>query len=196
MSGYKILLFQKIIKSTRSRGGEERDSTMEREHERAVAVYSRLKFSRLFFSTLLAISKEKCTGLPEAQKLIAQLQELLPILTRTIDLGVTPPTCTEEGIDYPTITGFEPLVNQRLLPPTFPRYTKIRSRSDTWDYIGELLQRLVTICSVTEHTFLHNTLVSISDFKLKCKPSAGTSSTVLLSNVTVYDPGRGWSTLY
>jgi len=38
--------------------------------------------------------------------------------------------------------GFEPLINQRLLPPTFPRYTTIRSRAETVDYLGGLTQRL------------------------------------------------------
>jgi len=38
--------------------------------------------------------------------------------------------------------GFEPLINQRLLPPTFPRYTKIRSREDTVDYFTGLIHRL------------------------------------------------------
>jgi len=38
--------------------------------------------------------------------------------------------------------GFEPLINQRLLPPTFPRYTAIRSREETVEYFAGLVERL------------------------------------------------------
>ena len=63
--------------------------------------------------------------------------------------------------DYPTIMGFEPLLNQRLLPPTFPRYTKIRGRDDTLAYLEGLVSRLQTVCAVTELSGLHATLVSV-----------------------------------
>jgi hypothetical protein len=33
------------------------------------------------------------------------------------------------------LSGFEPLANQRLLPPTFPRVTEIRERSSALRYI-------------------------------------------------------------
>lgn len=64
--------------------------------------------------------------------------------------------------DYPTIMGFEPLINQRLLPPTFPRYTVIRSRAESLDYIASLLQRLHTVTMVTELTSLHAALVILN----------------------------------
>lgn len=64
--------------------------------------------------------------------------------------------------DYPTIMGFEPLINQRLLPPTFPRYTVIRSRAESLGYITSLLQRLHTVTMVTELTSLHAALVILN----------------------------------
>ena len=63
-------------------------------------------------------------------------------------------------VDYPTIMGFEPLVNQRLLPPTFPRYTKIRSREDTLDYIEKLVDRLRMVAHVPDNQALHSVIVS------------------------------------
>lgn len=62
--------------------------------------------------------------------------------------------------DYKTIMGFEPLVNQRLLPPTFPRYTKIREREEAWEYMETLMSRLNYICAVTELTNIHVILVT------------------------------------
>ena len=59
--------------------------------------------------------------------------------------------------------GFEPLVNQRLLPPTFPRYTKICSRDSTMTYIKALLSRIKELIHVIPVTDLHATIVSYSN---------------------------------
>lgn len=61
--------------------------------------------------------------------------------------------------DYPTIMGFEPLVNQRLLPPTFPRYTVIRSREEALGHIEGLLYRLQIVTTVPELTTFHIIMV-------------------------------------
>jgi len=47
-----------------------------------------------------------------------------------------------ETVGERCMMGFEPLINQRLLPPTFPRYTAILSRDDTVEYFAGLAQRL------------------------------------------------------
>ena len=69
--------------------------------------------------------------------------------------------CILVSADHPTILGFDPLVNQRLLPPTFPRYTKIKSRSEALEYFEELLNRLKVVCKITSHTSFHSALVSL-----------------------------------
>lgn len=51
------------------------------------------------------------------------------------------------------------MVNQRLLPPTFPRYTKIKPRSEALEYIDELLNRLKTVSKITGYTGFHGALV-------------------------------------
>ena len=56
--------------------------------------------------------------------------------------------------------GFEPLVNQRLLPPTFPRYAKIIKREDMVAYFGKLIERIKTVCDVINTTNLHGILVN------------------------------------
>ena len=62
--------------------------------------------------------------------------------------------------------GFEPLVNQRLLPPTFPRYTKIKTREETMEYSLGLVDRLKAICGITEIANLHVALVG-KDWNLR-----------------------------
>lgn len=55
--------------------------------------------------------------------------------------------------------GFDPMVNQRLLPPTFPRYTKIKPRIDALEYLLELISRFKMVTKITNHTGFHAALV-------------------------------------
>jgi hypothetical protein len=55
--------------------------------------------------------------------------------------------------------GFEPQVNQRLLPPTFPRYTQLRSRADAINNLIQLMDRLKAMCKIKDHTNFHSALV-------------------------------------
>jgi len=56
--------------------------------------------------------------------------------------------------------GFEPQVNQRLLPPTFPRYTQIRSRVEALKHLVQLMERIKLLCKIKDHTNFHTALVS------------------------------------
>ena len=56
--------------------------------------------------------------------------------------------------------GFEPLINQRLLPPTFPRYTVIHSRDAAVHYLETLLQRLRVTTTVLKTATVQEVLVS------------------------------------
>lgn len=62
--------------------------------------------------------------------------------------------------DHPIMMGFEPLVNQRLLPPTFPRYAKIIKREDMVAYFRKLIERIKAVCEVISITNLHGILVN------------------------------------
>lgn len=61
--------------------------------------------------------------------------------------------------NYPNIMGFDPMVNQRLLPPTFPRYTKIKPRLEALKYLDELLNRFRTVTMITNQNGFHAALV-------------------------------------
>lgn len=153
----------RVIKNTRSTAGQEDNTDRQDIHKMALAEYSRIKFSRLFLVTLQAFCREKFV-VADVQKYLGQLSELLPTMRETISLGTQPELTEEANCDYPTIMGFEPLLNQRLLPPTFPRYTKIRGRDDTLAYLEGLVSRLQTVCAVTELSGLHSTLDFFLEF--------------------------------
>jgi hypothetical protein len=46
--------------------------------------------------------------------------------------------------------GFEPSVNQRLLPPTFPRFIRIYSFDSTCEYLSDLFEKLTEACKISE----------------------------------------------
>lgn len=66
--------------------------------------------------------------------------------------------------------GFSPSVNQRLLPPTFPRYTKIKDRTETLCYLEELSQNLKLACKVIHCTNYQSTLNFFMEFSKKSGP--------------------------
>lgn len=107
---------------------------------------------------LISINQNICT----CEDLVDQWME-------TIDLGIKPLDKTDVNVDhskpdYPTILGFEPLINQRLLPPSFPRYTKIKSRPDTVSYLKMLLLRFKRLFRISELAKLGDIIKFLNDF--------------------------------
>lgn len=58
--------------------------------------------------------------------------------------------------------GFSPTVNQRILPPTFPRYTKIKARDVSISFFEELVQRTKQACKIIHCVNYHSALVKSS----------------------------------
>lgn len=110
----------------------------------------------------------------DCQRLLMTASDQLIIMKETVQLG--PPTgkIFEVRINYlleiflgenELTPGFEPLINQRLLPPTFPRYTKIKPKAEALNYFSEMVDRFKTITKIQSITSLHQVLVSGSKFK-------------------------------
>uniref|UniRef100_A0A674A7H2 N-alpha-acetyltransferase 35, NatC auxiliary subunit n=1 Tax=Salmo trutta TaxID=8032 RepID=A0A674A7H2_SALTR len=103
------------------------------------------------------------SSVSEAQKLMQQAADLLPALRSSIEHGIQSQNDTTKG-DHPIMMGFEPLVNQRLLPPTFPRYAKIIKREEMVNYFSKLIDRIKTVCEVINTTNLHGILDFFCEF--------------------------------
>ncbi|XP_035667068.1 N-alpha-acetyltransferase 35, NatC auxiliary subunit-like isoform X1 [Branchiostoma floridae] len=150
------------VKSTRCKQGEERDPQTELEHEQNVALQSRMKFCRLLLTALIAFNKPQCSGVTDGKRLLIQAGELLEVMKKTVHHGAHPDETATP--DFPIIMGFEPLVNQRLLPPTFPRYTKIIGREAAMEYFQGLLNRLGQVCEVVNISSIHTVLDFFIEF--------------------------------
>uniref|UniRef100_A0A8C9G3F8 N-alpha-acetyltransferase 35, NatC auxiliary subunit n=1 Tax=Pavo cristatus TaxID=9049 RepID=A0A8C9G3F8_PAVCR len=149
--------------STRSRQGEERDPEVELEHQQCLAVFSRVKFTRVLLTVLIAFTKKETSAVAEAQKLMTQAADLLSAIHNSLHHGIQAQNDTTKG-DHPIMMGFEPLVNQRLLPPTFPRYAKIIKREEMVSYFSKLIDRIKTVCEVVNLTNLHCILDFFCEF--------------------------------
>uniref|UniRef100_A0A3Q2YVU3 N-alpha-acetyltransferase 35, NatC auxiliary subunit n=2 Tax=Hippocampus comes TaxID=109280 RepID=A0A3Q2YVU3_HIPCM len=154
---------QRKVKSTRSRQGEQRNPEVELEHQQYLALFNRIKFTRLLLTALIAFTKKETSSVGEAQKLVAQAADLLSAIHSSVQHGIQSQNDTTKG-DHPIMMGFEPLVNQRLLPPTFPRYAKIIKREDMVAYFGKLIERIKTVCDVINTTNLHGILDFFCEF--------------------------------
>nr|XP_036879422.1 N-alpha-acetyltransferase 35, NatC auxiliary subunit isoform X2 [Manis javanica] len=219
---------QRRVKSTRSRQGEERDPEVELEHQQCLAVFSRVKFTRVLLTVLIAFTKKETSAVAEAQKLMVQAADLLSAIHNSLHHGIQAQNDTTKGgilpkreaegdwtytsgegdvkteveigtmlllakefqqpqkleeslattvqfsvsknwtilrtSYHPVMMGFEPLVNQRLLPPTFPRYAKIIKREEMVNYFTRLIERIKTVCEVVNLTNLHCILDFFCEF--------------------------------
>uniref|UniRef100_A0A915PRJ3 Protein MAK10 homolog n=1 Tax=Setaria digitata TaxID=48799 RepID=A0A915PRJ3_9BILA len=68
---------------------------------------------------------------------------LLDKMESTISLGLQPPG-KDDG-DYAWLPAFEPDINRRQLPPTFPRNTKMVNRAETMQYLKKLCSKISSI---------------------------------------------------
>ncbi|RXG64381.1 N-alpha-acetyltransferase 35, NatC auxiliary subunit [Armadillidium vulgare] len=157
---------QRAVKSSRSKQGEPWDPKMQKQHEDAVALFSRIRFLRLLYAALTAIMRKDQTGIQEAERSLASCTELICIMQNTINRGLKPKAYKDEegNKDYPTILGFEPLVNQRLLPPTFPRYTRLRTRKEAMAYLEDMVTRVKHCLKITHCTMFQTSLEFIEKF--------------------------------
>uniref|UniRef100_A0A8C9W4W6 N-alpha-acetyltransferase 35, NatC auxiliary subunit n=1 Tax=Scleropages formosus TaxID=113540 RepID=A0A8C9W4W6_SCLFO len=133
------------------------------QHQQCLALFSRIKFTRLLLTGLIAFTKKEISSVSEAQKLMSQAADLLPAIHSTLHHGIQSQNDTTKG-DHPIMMGFEPLVNQRLLPPTFPRYAKIIKREEMVNYFSKLIDRIKTVCEVINTTNLHGILDFFCEF--------------------------------
>ncbi|XP_037634510.1 N-alpha-acetyltransferase 35, NatC auxiliary subunit isoform X1 [Sebastes umbrosus] len=154
---------QRKVKSTRIRQGEQRNPEVELEHQQFLALFNRIKFTRLLLTALITFTKKETSSVGEAQKLVVQAADLLSAMHSSIQHGIQSQNDTTKG-DHPIMMGFEPLVNQRLLPPTFPRYAKIIKREDMVAYFSKLIERIKTVCDVINTTNLHGILDFFCEF--------------------------------
>lgn len=135
------------------------------------AIFLRLKFIRSVLQAFVILNKKEVTPntVVESTKLLSLCSELIPYIIKAISLGIP-----EEG---KPVMGFDPMVNQRLLPPTFPRYTHIKTPTEAYKRLDELFNRLKQVTKVCSLTSFHSALESM--LELSCTKPCIVSRSVM-----------------
>uniref|UniRef100_A0A1I8EQ74 Protein MAK10 homolog n=1 Tax=Wuchereria bancrofti TaxID=6293 RepID=A0A1I8EQ74_WUCBA len=119
------------------------------------AVLYRIQFIRfmLLSLSLLVHSPTNSYSRPNSHYFRPNLEEcalhlnivclLLDKMESTMSLGLQPPEKNDE--DYAWLPAFEPDINRRQLPPTFPRNTKMINRTETMRYLKKLCSKISSI---------------------------------------------------
>ncbi|KAK5639210.1 hypothetical protein RI129_011702 [Pyrocoelia pectoralis] len=164
------------------------------EADETVALYARIKFVRVFYQalTLLLQRKEdRQSAITDCQRLFVTATDMLFIMQKTVQIDAQINNVLEQS----QVLGFEPLINQRLLPPTFPRYTKIKPKEEALVYFEDMIDRLKTVCRIHGISSFHQALDFFVEFS-KCSPCLlsrsalqllylGSHSVVLSSNPNI-----------
>ncbi|XP_028155763.1 N-alpha-acetyltransferase 35, NatC auxiliary subunit [Ostrinia furnacalis] len=124
------------------------------------ALAARIRFTRMFYQALLLITKRDSQSGVDCVALLNGCSEMMKVIIKTAGKGTQP----VENSDSPNPMGFEPMINQRLLPPTFPRYTRIKPRADALQYFDELVARLRHAWKITSCTNFHTALDFFMEF--------------------------------
>ena len=93
----------------------------------------------------------------EGYRLMSSSRDLISSILSTVSLGTLPASGHN-------MLGFDPGANQRLLPPTFPRFTKTRDRTTAVKYYQDLMNNVLLVCGVNSIQGFHALLTFFHDF--------------------------------
>lgn len=182
------------------------------------ALISRLRFSYHFFAcffhihrnilkdshTMAEFENQTDAQISKSIKLVQSassvcdqhLEKCLRYLDKwneTIDLGIKPGPMNDENSsdwNYPTIMGFEPLLNLKLVPANYPRCPSLRSRPSSLVYLRDLITRMRECISISGNFYqksLVKSLNLIESFSKYSRPNSCVISRSFLQ--ALYLPG-------
>eukprot|EP00794_Sanderia_malayensis_P004678 gene4678-5288_t len=141
----------------------EHEEMSKQDVEALSAIKTRLKFWRAFYCALITFEKPDVSDVNKTREWLNGANKLISESFDSLSLGLQKEMVEGKPSEF-TMLGFDTLVNQRLLPPSFPRETNIFDRAEALKYIQILLKRLSQSCSVLDCANFHTLLEFISEF--------------------------------
>jgi hypothetical protein len=123
------------------------------------AVLSRIRFCKAFLGMCYQLDKLQCAGVDAAREHTATALKQLSEIRETLDLGIKR---EGEGVNA-LMLGFEPLVNQQVLPAS-PRPPGVLARDQALDYIDRALHEMQQVYCIAELASLHSIQGACSRF--------------------------------
>jgi len=149
--------YGRTSRSLKSTIDESNKKEIEKELINLDGVLRRIKFLRIFLQAITPFGCQTNESPHMIKKLFNQMLEQLKIIQKTAPL--TKDT-TSSNDNYVLVPGFEPLLNQKLLPPTFPRYTKLYTISQMFQLYEDIIKRMLKITDMMSLTTISSVLVS------------------------------------
>ncbi|KAK9510388.1 hypothetical protein O3M35_005183 [Rhynocoris fuscipes] len=112
--------------------------------ENISALCLRIHFMKILLQSFVGLKNSLL--IEESTKLLSECIELIPLLIESIKRG--------GNVKF----AFDPYINQRLLPPTFLRYTQIKSSKEAYESLSHLFNRLLQVAKVSTYKSFHETL--------------------------------------
>jgi len=156
--------YGRLIRNTKAqkqKSNTEKQEELSKELISLDGVMRRIKFLRVFLQALTPFGAKLIEPANNIKKYFTQMEELLKVIKKTAPTDVK--TTTSDDTDL-LIPGFEPLVNQRLIPPTFPRYTKLNTITEAYEVYDGIVSRMQTITDMMSSTSLQAVMQFIVSF--------------------------------
>ncbi|XP_022908455.1 N-alpha-acetyltransferase 35, NatC auxiliary subunit [Onthophagus taurus] len=158
ISEQRIITMLREVEEELHRKMQNRDR--ENDIEGLVALFTRIKFMRVLYQVLIMLIQRKDDSpmIIDCHRLLAAASDMLFVMKKTVELGIQPPD------ENSHMMGFQPFINQRLLPPTFPRYTKIKPRKEAMVYFEIMIERFKNLTKIQSINSLHQALDFFIEF--------------------------------
>lgn len=129
---------------------------------------------------------------------LIQCQSLIRHWKDTLNLGIVPPDVQKTDVtvynaDYPTIMGFEPFINQKLMAIAYPKCPSICTRERSVDYLNNLVLRLAHCCQSSRIVSYNDIVKFMNCFSKYFNPSSCVISRSFLQLIHI--PNRDLSNI-
>ncbi|OQR76283.1 N-alpha-acetyltransferase 35 [Tropilaelaps mercedesae] len=133
--------------------------------EAILALQIRLRFMRLLFQSLCALEGRQgmASGFAEARRALLAAAETLKSIRESEPTNSN----ADDDDSFPTTPGFDATLNQRLLPSTFPRHTKVASCRQAYEYLAGMVDRMLEAMQVVNLSSYNQVLEFFEEFSKK-----------------------------
>jgi len=156
--------YGRLIRATKSKQENQNEQNMNDLIHEYEGVQRRIKFTRNLLQIIenFAVSKQQNKSSLSLEKILQQMVENLNFIRKTSKLDVN--TITNPFDMELALPSFEPLINQSILPATFPRYTTILPIKESFQVYENLINKFLHLVSISKTNSIQFLLNFLKEF--------------------------------